>query len=493
MKRFFAVSAGSALLVLLAGCIESGGTKPHSTLISQTTLQAGSATPSADPTASWPDQSWWKIRGDPQLDALVVEAIANHPDVRIAQARLDLARAQARMAGAATQPQLGATVDLSRQRFARYTTPSPPGGFTTWNNATSLDLAYDLDLWGKNRADLKGAIDSASATAAELQGVRIALEVAVARTYIQFWLQYQLLDVYKSLYRQSVQTRTIVAARNEAGLSNQLELSQADAQVAISASDLERTKGQLALLRNQLGTLSGQGPGAGSTLSRPSLTAAKAVLLPPSIPADLVGHRADIVAQRWRVEAATQGIKAAHAAFYPNIDLVALASLGSSTTFGGFFNFLDKEGAGHQFGAALSLPLFDGGRLHGQYSASVATYDAAVETYNQTVLDALQQVADQVVSMRALQHQEAEVRNAVSASDRAYQLATQGYRGGITEYLEVLVTQDTQARQKQLLVVTNAQQLDAWVVLVHALGGGYVTQTHDRSSATGAPEKDHAS
>jgi outer membrane protein TolC len=122
-----------------------------------------------------------------------------------------------------------------------------------------------------------------------------------------------------------------------------------------------------------------------------------------------------------------------------------------------------------------------------------ATYDAAVETYNQTVLDALQQVADQVVSMRALQHQEAQVQNAVSASDRAYQLATQGYRGGITEYLEVLVTQDTQARQKQLLAVTNAQQLDAWVLLVHALGGGYVTQTNDGSSAAGAPEKDHAS
>jgi NodT family efflux transporter outer membrane factor (OMF) lipoprotein len=209
----------------------------------------------------------------------------------------------------------------------------------------------------------------------------------------------------------------------------------------------------------------------------------RSTILPNTLPADLLGHRPDIVAQRWRVEAASQRIKAAHAAFYPNVDLIALASLGSLTTFGGFFNFLNKDAGGHQVGAAISLPLFDGGRLQGQYGVAVAAYDGAVDAYNQALLDALREVADEVTALKSLDSQSTQAKLATDSAERAYTLATQGYRSGITEFLDVLVAQDTQVRQEQVLIITEAQELDAWVLLMRALGGGYLPS----ANATAAP------
>ncbi|WP_445143345.1 efflux transporter outer membrane subunit [Dyella sp. Tek66A03] len=475
----------SGLAVVLAGCANTGGIHPTAALVDPANLQSGASIASLGHDADWPQADWWGALNDPQLDQLIQLAVEIRPDLQAARARLDLAQYQARIAGATLQPQLETHLDLSRERFARYTTPSPPGGYTVWSNEVGVDLSYDLDLWGRNRAELAGAIDAVKENAAELQAVKIALEVAVVRAYVQLWAQYRLLDAFDSLHDEAVSSRDIVAARLHAGLSSPLELTQAETVVATSANHVEQARHDIALLKNELGALSGRGPGAGDGLTRPALTFNPSAILPSALPADLLGRRPDIVAQRWRVETASQGIKVAHAAFYPNIDLVALASLGSVTRFGGFFNFLDKNGGGHKVGAALSLPLFDGGRLQGQYGVAVATYDGAVDAYNQSVLDALREVADEVTALKSLDAQSHQARLATSSADRAYALATQGYRGGITEFLDVLVTQDTQVRQQQVLIITEAQELDAWVLLMRALGGGYLpsTSTHDAPAA----------
>jgi NodT family efflux transporter outer membrane factor (OMF) lipoprotein len=435
--------------------------------------------------APWPETQWWRAFNDPQLDALIRQAVANRPDLQAARARLDVARYQARFAGAALQPQVDSQAEFSRERFARYTTVSPPGGYTVWNNEMGLSLDYDLDLWGRDKAAQASAIDAAKASGAEYQAARIALETAVVRAYVQLWAQYRLQDAYQRLFDQAVRARDIVAARLHAGLSSPLEMSQAETEVAVSADNVEQAKRQIALLRNALGTLSGQGPGAGDALARPDFSVDYDALVPHALPADLLGRRPDIVAQRWRVEAAAQQIKVAHAAFYPNVDLVALASLGSLTTFGGFGNFLGKEGAGHQFGAALSLPLFDGGRRQDEYGVAVAGYDGAVDDYNQAVLDALHQAADEVTALKSLQSEGTQATLAADSADRAYGQATRGYRRGITEFLQVLVAQDTQVRQQQVLIVTQAQELDAWVLLIHALGGGYAPAPGDTHAPLG--------
>jgi NodT family efflux transporter outer membrane factor (OMF) lipoprotein len=251
-----------------------------------------------------------------------------------------------------------------------------------------------------------------------------------------------------------------------------LELSEAEAQVAISANQVEQADQQIQLLNHQLAALVGDGPGKGDAITRPQLTLDLPVALPASLPAELVGHRPDIVAARWRVESAGSGIKAARANFYPNIDLLASASLTAAVPFGGFFEFINKQAAGHVLGTAIDLPLFDAGRRKGEYGAAVAGYDEAVEAYNASVIGAMQQVADQVVSLQSLAVQQQNAERAAAQANQAYRLAMRGYSRGITEYLEVLVDQTTSLHQQQQVEMIRAKRFEAWSLLMEALGGG---------------------
>ncbi|AIF48285.1 fusaric acid resistance protein FusA [Dyella japonica A8] len=458
--------------MFLGGCIGTGGIHPRSTLLDASRLEPGAAVTGVPADGTWPANDWWTRWQDPQLDQWVKQAIAGQPSLRIAQARLDLAQAQAHIAGASRAPQLGAVADLGRERYPLYATPSPPGGYTVWSNEVGATLSYDLDFWGKHKAELSGALDVVHASRVESRGVQLALETAVVRAYIELSLQYDLLDAETVIAEQSRQTRDIVARRAAAGLATRLDLSQADAQVANEASQLEQTRRQIALLGHTLAALSGQGPGAGDAIARPRLALDVPIALPTRLPAELIGRRPDIIAQRWRVEAASEGITAAHAAFYPNIDLIATAGLTSATTFGGFFNFLNSDAIGHRVGAAISLPIFDGGRLQGQYGAAVAGYDAAVESYNQSVILAMQQVADQVVSLQSLATQQQQAEQAVASATAAHDLALQGYRSGITEFLNVIATEATLLRDRQQLAGIQARRLDSWALLMQAIGGG---------------------
>jgi NodT family efflux transporter outer membrane factor (OMF) lipoprotein len=225
--------------------------------------------------------------------------------------------------------------------------------------------------------------------------------------------------------------------------------------------------------RLAIAALCGKGPGYGDALARPTLALSVPLALPAALPAELVGHRADVVAARWRVLEADQRIDAAHADFYPDINLLATASLGSAATFGGFFNFLNSDGIGHGVGAAISLPIFDGGRRRGQYGVAVSAHDAAVDVYNRTVVNAMRDVAVQAVSLRALEDQQASTQSTLDAARTAYRLADAGYRSGISEFLNVLAAQNTQLQQEQNLAQVQAQRLDAWALLMSALGGGY--------------------
>lgn len=457
---------------LLTGCIGSGGIKPHAQLVDAARLDSGAALKATQTDARWPALDWWRRWHDPQLDTLVQHAMTGNPSLRVAQARLDAANAQALVAGAATLPQLNASGGFGRQRYPRYATPSPPGGYTVWSNSVGASLSYDLDAWGKNRAAVVGALDAVQATAADARSVQLALETAVVRSYIQLSLQFALHDVYQTIMQQQQTALDVVARRVHAGLASQLESSQAQTQLESSVNQLQQADLAVALLQHQLAALTGQGPGAGDAIRRPTLALDLPVTLPSSLPIDLIGHRPDVVAQRWRVEAASKAIAVAHADFYPNIDLLASAGLTSATTFGGFFNFINSAAAGHRFGVAISLPIFDGARLRGRYGVAVADYDAAVESYNQTVISAVQAVADQVTSLNAFAAQQASAEKAAASAERSYHLADQGYRSGVTEFLNVLAAQAQMLRQQQQLADIHARRMDAWALLMQSLGGG---------------------
>ena len=158
-------------------------------------------------------------------------------------------------------------------------------------------------------------------------------------------------------------------------------------------------------------------------------------------------------------------------AVFVKADSIA-ASLASSATFGGFLNFIDNDALGHRFGLALSLPMFDGGRRQGQYGSAVARYDIAAETYNRAVLQAMQQVADQVSRLNALADQDLLAQQGLAQAERAQQLAQRGYRAGVTEFLDVLQAQSQLDRQQQQVAQVRAQRFEAWAQLMAALGGG---------------------
>ncbi|UDM52698.1 efflux transporter outer membrane subunit [Cupriavidus sp. MP-37] len=479
--RIRALALAGACIAILAACASTGGIKPVATPLDATAVDAGAALRATQQDAGWPQRSWWSQLGDRNLDALVARAVAGSPDLRIAQARSELALAQAKIAGAAIEPNVNAAGAFGRTRFPRLSTPQPLGGHTTWNNRLAADLSYDLDLWGRNRAVLQGALDKVQAAAADARMAQLSLETSVVRAYIDLGLQYALLDVNQANLARQTRIYEIIRKRNSRGLASDLELSQARTPIPALQAQVLQAERAIALVKNQLAVLSGDGPGAGDKLVRPALVLAAPIAVPASLPAELIGHRPDVVAQRWRVESAAQGIKVAKADFYPNINLVASIGL-ASAAFGNFFTFVDRDAIGHNVGAAFSLPIFDGGRRQGNYGVATRGYDIAVESYNKAVLAAFQGVADAFISLESLTREQAGVEDALRSARQSYALAERGYRSGVTEYLNVLAAENELRRQESSLALVRAARLDAWARLMQALGGGF-----DAAAAAGEP------
>ncbi|WP_224013466.1 efflux transporter outer membrane subunit [Paraburkholderia tropica] len=479
-----ALTTATAAAVLLSACIDSGGIHKKASMLDAASLDPGAALRATQADAQWPRGDWWRQWHDAQLERVVADATAGNPDLQAFAARVDAARFQTEIAGASAWPQANVDGEFERRRYARYTTPAPPGGTTVWSNSIGATLTYDLDLWGKQRAIREGALDRLHASAADARFAEVELQTGVVRAYVQLSLDYALADAYAAIQDQQRRTFDIATQRWHAGIGSRLEAAQAQTQLSTSATRLQRAQQQIALDRLAIAALAGQGPGYGDALARPTLALSVPLALPSALPAELVGHRADVVAARWRVLASEQGIDAAHADFYPDINLLATASLGSAATFGGFFNFVNSDGVGHGVGAAISLPIFDGGRRRGQYGVAVSSRDAAVDAYNRTVIDAMRDVAAQAISLRALDEQQASTEATLDAARTAYRLADEGYRSGISEFLNVLAAQNAQLLQEQSLALVQAQRLDAWAQLMRALGGGYVGEA---TAANGAP------
>ncbi len=475
-------AAASLAALVLAACATPGDRAPRATRVDPATVASGLAT-SASRTA-WPRDGWWRAWRDPQLDTLVADAIAGNPAIRVAQARADRFVELARIAGATRYPSAAVDADFSRARFARYASPSPPGGNTVWNNSVGADLRYALDLWGKHRSEHEGALADVQAAAADARAARLMLETAVVRTYIVFAKTFDQRDVALATLKRQQDIVGIVERRARAGLASRFELTQASTPIAATRAQIEALDRQIAVLRNELAVLAGRGPGAGAPLARPALRLDVPVALPANLPAELVGHRPDVVAARWRIESMSSAIRAAKADFYPNIDLIASAGL-ASAAFGGFFTLVNNDAMTHRFGAAISLPIFDGGRRQGRYGAAVADYDVAVETYNQAVLGAFRDVANQIESLQSLARQQADVEASADTARRAVDYAMQGYRAGLTDYLTVLSTETERLQAQQSLADVRAARLDAWAQLMAALGGGVEPPT---APAATAPE-----
>jgi NodT family efflux transporter outer membrane factor (OMF) lipoprotein len=465
--------AAVASVALLAGCVTpvERAVPPAQALdmraLAATRVLAG------EPASPWPQSRWWAGFSDDQLDALVDEALAGHPTLRVAQARLAQAGALVDAAVAAASPGITGGFDLTRQRFSvSGTVPPPVAGTVRTTTRLSVDLGFELDYANRNDAAIAAARAAESAAGADAQAARLALASAVARTYFQLQAAFALRAITDRELGQSDRRVALVRQRVGAGLDTEAELGRAEAVPPGLRATLAQIDAAIALARNQLAALAGKGPDrglaiapAGGVVSYPAQVAG----LPADLPADLLGRRPDLAAARWRVEAAGGEVEVARKRFLPNVNLMAFAGIASL----GLDRLFAAGSAIGGVGPAVRLPLFSAGNLQAGLRGREAEYDLAVERYNELLLDAVREVADQVQARRALEIERGERRLALAATDRARRLALQRYEAGIASYLEVLDAEAPLFALQRLDADLGARALLAEVGLYRALGGGY--------------------
>ena len=462
------VVAAALMAIGLSGCADMSGIHPTAELRHAPSLGLGAGGAGAPSTASVSPQ-WWLEFGDGSLDRLIDQALQASPSLKLAEARLARARAVTEVADAATLPQINGQLDATRQRYTAHGAVPPPLAGTILNSGTAqLSVIWELDFFGKNRAALDAALGSAHAAEADAQAARVLLASNVARTYFQLVRLNEQAQVARRTLAQREETLKLVQDRVRAGLDTRLELNQSEGVLPEARLQLETLHEQMALARNALAALVGQ-PNSPVAQDLPALAAIKNVAFEPVIPADLLGRRADIAAARWRVEASGKDVVNAKTQFYPNINLVAFAGFSSI----GLGRLLDAGSQQWGVGPALRLPIFDAGRLRANLRGKTADLDAAVESYNAAVIDAVRDVADQVASTQAIARQQTEQRAAQRAAESAYDIALQRYKAGLGTYLNVLTVETSVLTQRRSAVDLAARALDTQVALMRALGGGY--------------------
>ena len=459
--------AGLAAALILAGCASTKGIAPEATLREPQLPASASSDVAAVPA------QWWRDFGDAQLDALVEEALRGNPNLGVARARLRRAQAATEAARSATLPQVNGALDVTRQRFSENGLYPPPLAGSIHETASlQANFNWELDFFGKNEAALQAALGGARAAQADVAAARVVLASNVARTYFQLVRVQEQLAVARLTLSQREQQLALVRQRVGAGLDTNLELRQSEGALPEARQQVEALQEQAQTTRNALAALVGTQdvPAVGSL---PALAKIRAGTAVPALPADLVGRRADVAAARWRVEAAGQEGKSAKAQFYPNINLAGFIGLSSI----GLDRLLDIGSTQWGVGPAIRLPIFDAGRLRANLRGKTADLDAAIESYNGAVLEAIHEAGDAVASLQSLARQQAEQRQALEAAEGAYEIAVQRYKAGLGTYLNVLSAETAVLNQRRLGVDLAARVLDARVALYRALGGGYAADT----------------
>jgi NodT family efflux transporter outer membrane factor (OMF) lipoprotein len=422
----------------------------------------------AGTSAEWPGEGWWTRYSDAQLDQLITAGLADSPDLAAAAARFRRAEGLAQAAGAKLLPTIDANASVTASN------PSSNLGLPVWNGFkdvgnAGLSFNFDLDLWGKNRAALRAAKKDAEAARYDAQEARLILTTGIASTYADLTALYAQRDSLQSALDIRMQTLKLVKQRVDVGLDNDSALRLAEARIPQTQADLAATDEAIMLNKHALAALMGQGPDRALTIGRPTANTLKAQGLPASASIDLIGRRPDIAAARMRLEAAANRIKEARAAFYPNISISAVAGFASL----GLGSLL---GAGSSFASvtpAVSLPIFHGGALQGQYRGRRGEYDEAVALYDGQVIQALRETADAVTSQKSLVDRLAQSRSALASYEQALELARIRYKQGLSPYLDVLIAEESVVSARLVVAQLETRAFTLDVQLVRALGGGF--------------------
>ena len=473
--RSLAVVIAAALV--LAGCVTPQSEEPRGTPIDGTAM--GLAGTSIAPLA----EDWWKAFNDPQLDTLIDASLQNSPSLAQAMARVRAAEAHDLQVGGGNKPQTAIDAEEIWQRFsANYYIPPPFGGRKFWVGQVEGNLNWNLDFWGRQSELIHQARSQKAATELDAASARLALGGAIAQAYVELYRSWEMIDIATRLQEQREQLLKLTQRRVSAGLDTQVEVKIAEAALPQARAARMQAESARDLAVHRLAELAGYGADRYEQIGRPRLMLDAALPLPDKLPIDLLGRRPDVLAARVRVDAATAGREAAHAAFYPDISLTAFAGMQAI----GIDNLTDGGSLVYGIGPRLHLPIFQSQRLRSGYTNATAELDESVASYNSVVLSAVRETADQLSLGDSLNRQIVEVRQTLGAATIAYDLAQRRYGAGLTTQLVVLRAESQVLDARRDLVNARAGLVGSRVALLLMLGGSFDPATPAATSGSGA-------
>jgi NodT family efflux transporter outer membrane factor (OMF) lipoprotein len=430
----------------------------------------------------WPDDQWWKQFGNPELNELIETALKDNPGLKVASARLREAEGLVKVEGSRLLPFLEADASLTYERISQHgvfaaLNPKVAGDKILLGVINPLSFRYEFDFWGKNRATLEAALGLAAAEEAERAEVRLRLTTGIARAYFRGQALQQQLTVVKTIVAIRENLRKLAETRYRLGLDNDQPVKVAVADYEAAFKRQAGLRDQLDVQRHLLARLAGKGPDQAAHLFLKPVVIPGQIAAPDHLSMGLLVHRPDLAAALYRAESAARMVKVAKTQFYPTIDLTAFVGF-NALTLGKHADKLSNllfsgQSFAYGFAPGLRMPWFEGGRLRGELSAHRAEYDAAVELYNDTLLDAMREVADSLSAWQSTREMIESHRRLLASLGEDWRLAKVRLVTGLDDDREVLRHRQPVLEQEYALRALESDQLVAAIDLIEALGGGY--------------------
>jgi len=421
----------------------------------------------------WPDSDWWKQFGSSELSALVDESQQNNFEIAAAFSRVRQAEAQARLAGAPLLPTAGLNVNAARDL--------PISGGTASNTAgATLDVSYEIDFWGKNRAGRDAAEASLRANRYDRETVALTVTSGVVSTYLQVLSLRDRLEIARQNVSTAERVLKLVEAQSRAGSASPLDLARQRSALANQRALIPDLQQQEQDAQTALAILLGRPP-QNFAVQEKGLTRIQMPRISAGLPSELLTRRPDIRRAEANLEAASANVAVARAALFPSITLTGSTGAQSSA----LLSLFDGPNLFARIGTGLIAPIFDGGRLQNQRDLAIAQKEELVQVYRQRVVNSLSEVEKALGAIRSLEERYRLKTGEVDQARFAFELSEIRYRAGAEDLMVVLDTQRALSEAQNQLGQIKLQRLQATVSLYKALGGGW--QDNSASGATLAP------
>ena len=410
---------------------------------------------------------WWEMFGDPTLNGLIEQVEISNQTVLATEAQYRRAQAIVAASRASYFPTVSLDASVTRSRSPIGVIGGTTAGRTITNRSASLDAAWELDLWGRIRRTAESSEASAQASAADLAAARLSSQAALASSYLLLRTideQKRILDESVAAFRKSLE---LTKNRYDAGVAAKVDVVQAETQLKSTLADSIDLGVQRAQLEHAIAVLVGKAPSA-LTIA-PAPFALKMPEIPADVPSALLERRPDIASAERLVAAANAQIGVAKAAYFPSLTLSG--SYGSRA--GDAATWFTAPSTFWAYGPALAQSIFDAGLRRAQTDQAIATYDATVAQYRQTVLAGFQEVEDNLATLRILEEEAKVQEEAVRAARESVILTTNQYKAGIVSFINVVAVQTAWLNNERAAMVVLGRRLVAAVNLLKALGGGW--------------------